>query len=100
MGWNNTGFRQTDAQHNFFKANRYPYITHSSPNSEHDGLHIARAAQLLNPKTLKTGLTEKGNPSFALESLATCKDLTLLNNILDVMMPTKVVKFLEFKKQT
>ena len=56
--------------HNFFRANRYPYITHSSPNSEHDGLHIARASQLLNPETLKTGLTEKGNPSFALESLA------------------------------
>ena len=73
IGWNNTGFDRFMTHHNFFRANRYPYITHSSPNSEHDGLHIARAAQLLNPETLKTGLTEKGNPSFALESLATAQ---------------------------
>ena len=55
---------------NFFKGNRYPYATHSSPNSEHDGLHIARAAQTLNSETLKTELTEAGNPSLALESLS------------------------------
>merc|ERR1711991_1010540 len=55
---------------NFFKGNRYPYATHSSPNSEHDGLHIARAAQTLNSETLKTELTDAGNPSLALESLA------------------------------
>tara|TARA_B100000963_G_scaffold357201_1_gene378828 strand:- start:403 stop:2007 length:1605 start_codon:yes stop_codon:yes gene_type:complete len=70
IGWNNTGFDRFMTHHNFFKANRFPYITHSSPNREHDGIHIARAAQLLNPETLKTGLTNKGNPSFALESLA------------------------------
>ena len=46
------------------------HATHSSPNKEHDGLHIARAAQTLNPETLKTELTEAGNPSLALESLA------------------------------
>ena len=55
---------------NFFKNNRYPYITHSSPNQEHDGLHIARAAQTLNPETLKTGLTGAGNESLALELLS------------------------------
>ena len=59
IGWNNTNFDRFMTQHNFFKGNRYPYITHSSPNSEHDGIHIARAAQLLNPETLKTELTEK-----------------------------------------
>ena len=55
---------------NFFKGNRYPYATHSSPNSEHDGLHIARAARTLNSENLKTELTEAGNPSLALESLS------------------------------
>jgi exodeoxyribonuclease-1 len=55
---------------NFFKGNRYPYITHSSPNKEHDGLHVARAAQTINSKTLKTELTEAGNESLALEGLA------------------------------
>ncbi len=73
IGWNNTNFDRFMTQHNFFKGNRYPYITHSAPNSEHDGIHIARAAQLLKPDTLKTGLTEKGNPSFGLESLATAQ---------------------------
>ena len=70
IGWNNTGFDRFMTHHNFFRANRYPYITHSSPNSEHDGLHIARAAQTLNSETLKTELTEAGNPSLALESLS------------------------------
>ena len=33
-------------------------------------MHIARAAQTLNSETLKTELTEAGNPSLALESLS------------------------------
>ena len=70
MGWSNLNFDRRMFHFNFFKGNRYPYATHSSPNSEHDGLHIARAAQTLNSKTLKTELTEAGNPSLALESLS------------------------------
>ena len=70
MGWSNLNFDRRMFHFNFFKGNRYPYATHSSPNSEHDGLHIARAAQTLNPETLKTELTEAGNPSLALESLS------------------------------
>ena len=70
MGWSNLNFDRRMFHFNFFKGNRYPYVTHSSPNSEHDGLHIARAAQTLNSETLKTELTEAGNPSLALESLS------------------------------
>ena len=70
MGWSNLNFDRRMFHFNFFKGNRYPYATHSSPNSEHDGLHIARAAQTLNSETLKTELTEAGNPSLALESLS------------------------------
>ena len=70
MGWSNLNFDRRMFHFNFFKGNRYPYSTHSSPNSEHDGLHIARAAQTLNSETLKTELTEAGNPSLALESLS------------------------------
>ncbi len=70
MGWHNTNFDRRMLHHNFFRNNRYPYITHVAPNSEHDGLHIARAAQTINPETLKTELTDAGNPSLALESLA------------------------------
>ncbi len=70
MGWHNTNFDRRMLHFNFFRNNRYPYITHSSPNEEHDGLHIARAAQTLNSETLKTELTDAGNPSLALESLA------------------------------
>ena len=70
MGWSNLNFDRRMFHFNFFKGNRYPYPTHSSPNSEHDGLHIARAAQTLNSETLKTELTEAGNPSLALESLS------------------------------
>ncbi len=70
MGWSNLNFDRRMFHFNFFKGNRYPYVTHSSPNKEHDGLHIARAAQTLNPNTLKTELTEAGNPSLALEALA------------------------------
>ncbi|MDC3117544.1 exodeoxyribonuclease I [Candidatus Pelagibacter sp.] len=70
MGWSNLNFDRRMFHFNFFKSNRYPYTTHSSPNSEHDGLHIARAAQTINSETLKTELTEAGNPSLALESLS------------------------------
>ncbi len=70
MGWSNLNFDRRMFHFNFFKGNRYPYATHSSPNCEHDGLHIARAAQTLNSETLKTELTEAGNPSLALESLS------------------------------
>ena len=70
MGWSNLNFDRRMFHFNFFKGNRYPYITHSSPNKEHDGLHGARVAQTLNPETLKTELTEAGNESLALEGLA------------------------------
>ena len=70
MGWSNLNFDRRMFHFNFFKGNRYPYATHSSPNCEHDGLHIDRAAQTLNSETLKTELTEAGNPSLALESLS------------------------------
>ncbi len=70
VGWSNLNFDRRMFHFNFFKGNRYPYATHSSPNKEHDGLHIARAAQTLNSETLKTELTEAGNPSLALEALA------------------------------
>ena len=70
MGWSNLNFDRRMFHFNFFKGNRYPYITHSSPNKEHDGLHVARAAQTLNPETLKTELTDAGNESLALEGLA------------------------------
>ncbi len=70
MGWSNLNFDRRMFHFNFFKGNRYPYITHSSPNHEHDGLHIARAAQTLDPNTLKTELTEAGNESLALEGLS------------------------------
>ncbi len=70
MGWSNLNFDRRMFHFNFFKGNRYPYATHSSPNKEHDGLHVARAAQTINPTTLKTELTEAGNESLALEGLA------------------------------
>tara|TARA_B100001741_G_scaffold90297_1_gene73944 strand:+ start:676 stop:2112 length:1437 start_codon:yes stop_codon:yes gene_type:complete len=70
IGWSNLNFDRRMFHFNFFKGNRYPYITHSSPNTEHDGLHIARAAHTLNSETLKTELTEAGNTSLALESIA------------------------------
>ncbi len=70
LGWSNLNFDRRMFHHNFFKGNRQPYRMHTSPNKEHDGLHIARAAQTLNPETLKTELTVAGNESLALEALA------------------------------
>ncbi len=70
MGWSNLNFDRRMFHFNFFKGNRYPYITHSSPNKEHDGIHVARAAQTINSETLKTELTDAGNESLALEGLA------------------------------
>ena len=71
IGWGNKNFDNKMLHANFFRSNRYPYSFHTSPNCETDGLNIARAAQTLDSSTLKTGLTEAGNVSLALESLAT-----------------------------
>jgi len=70
IGWSNLNFDRRMFHFNFFKGNRYPYLTHSSPNQETDGLHVARAAQTINSETLKTELTPAGNESLALEALA------------------------------
>ena len=70
IGWSNLNFDRRMFHFNFFKGNRYPYLTHSSPNQETDGLHVARAAQTIDSKTLKTELTPAGNESLALEALA------------------------------
>ena len=70
IGWHNTNFDRKMFHFNLFRSNRYPYITHSSPNEEHDGLHIAQGAYAVDQKILKTGLTEKGNISMKLELLA------------------------------
>ena len=68
IGWHNTNFDRKMFHFNLFRSNRYPYITHSSPNEEHDGLHIAQGAYAVDQKILKTGLTEKGNISMKLDN--------------------------------
>ena len=50
MGWSNLNFDQECFILIFLRVIDIPILLMSSPNSEHDGLHIARAAQTLIQK--------------------------------------------------
>ena len=103
MGWSNLNFDRRMFHFNFFKGNRYPYITHSSPNSEHDGLHVARAAQTLIPETLKTELTDAGNESLALEGLSRMQGFDTSAShtaYVDALNALKILRIIKSKHKT
>ena len=63
-------------------------------------MHIARAAQTLNSETLKTELTEAGNPSLALESLSRMQGFDTSAShtaYVDAQNPLKVLRIIKDK---
>ena len=50
----------------------YPYVTRKSRG---DTLNLARGLFAINPSSIKTPLTERGNPSFKLEKIAEMNNL-------------------------
>ena len=60
------------SQYNLFNHMLYPYVTRKSRG---DTLNLARGLYAINPTSIKTPLTERGNPSFKLEKIAEMNNL-------------------------
>ena len=67
IGHNIIEFDESVLEYNLFSHMFYPYVTRKSRG---DTLNLARGLYAINPSSIKTPLTERGNPSFKLEKLA------------------------------
>ena len=72
IGHNVISFDSTVLEYNLFNNLYFPYIDRKNRG---DTLNLARALYALNPSSIKTPLTNKGNPSFRLEKLAKLNNL-------------------------
>ena len=72
IGHNVISFDSTVLEYNLFNNLYFPYIDRKNRG---DTLNLARALYALNPSSIKTPLTDKGNPSFRLEKLAKLNNL-------------------------
>ena len=74
VGHNFIKFDSTCLEYNLFNNLYFPYIDRKNRG---DTLNLARALYALNPSSIKTPLTKRGNPSFRLESLAELNNLPI-----------------------
>ena len=67
IGHNIIDFDESVLEYNLFNNLFFPYITRRNRG---DTLNLARALYALNPTSIKTPITNRGNPSFKLDKLA------------------------------
>ncbi len=67
IGHNILEFDESVLEYNLFNNLFFPYITRKNRG---DTLNLARAFYALNPTSIKTPITPRGNPSFKLDKLA------------------------------
>ena len=72
IGHNIVEFDESVLEYNLFNNLYFPYITRKNRG---DTLSLSRALYALNPSSIKTATTKKGNPSFNLGSLAELNNL-------------------------
>ena len=72
IGHNIIEFDESVLEYNLFNNLFFPYITRKNRG---DTLGLARALYALNPSSIKTPLTARGNPSFKLDKLAELNNL-------------------------
>ena len=72
IGHNIIEFDESVLEYNLFSHMFYPYVTRKSRG---DTLNLARGLYAINPSSIKTPLTERGNPSFKLEKIAEMNNL-------------------------
>ena len=72
IGHNLISFDSTVLEYNLFNNLYFPYIDRKNRG---DTLNLARALYALNPSSIKTPLTARGNPSFRLQKLAELNNL-------------------------
>tara|TARA_B100000941_G_C28507834_1_gene558569 strand:+ start:722 stop:2140 length:1419 start_codon:yes stop_codon:yes gene_type:complete len=75
LGWNSSQFDRNICRSTFWRSLEKPYLMNSNGNSEADLLHVARAAHMYYPGSIKTGTTSKNNPEFKLTSISKANDL-------------------------
>ena len=63
---------RASCRYNLFNNLYFPYITRTNRG---DTLNLSRALYAINPSSIKTALTKRGNPSFKLEQLANLNNL-------------------------
>ena len=71
-GHNIVSFDSAVLEYNLFNNLYFPYIDRKNRG---DTLNLARALYALNPSSIKTPITNRGNPSFRLEKLAELNNL-------------------------
>ena len=74
IGHNILEFDETILEYNLFNNLFFPYITRKNRG---DTLNLSRALYALNPTSIKTGISERGNPIFKLEKLAEMNNLPI-----------------------
>ena len=72
IGHNIIEFDESVLEYNLFNNLFFPYITRKNRG---DTLSLARALYALNPSSIKTPITARGNPSFKLDQLAELNNL-------------------------
>ena len=72
IGHNIIEFDESVLEYNLFNNLFFPYITRKNRG---DTLSLARALYVLNPSSIKTPITARGNPSFKLDKLAELNNL-------------------------
>ena len=72
IGHNIIEFDESVLEYNLFNNLYFPYITRTNRG---DTLNLSRALYAINPSSIKTALTKRGNPSFKLEQLAELNNL-------------------------
>ena len=74
IGHNIIEFDESVLEYNLFNNLYFPYITRTNRG---DTLNLSRALYAINPSSIKTALTKRGNPSFKLEQLANLNNLPI-----------------------
>ena len=95
IGHNIIDFDESVLEYNLFNNLFFPYITRKNRG---DTLSLARALYALNPSSLKTPLTARGNPSFKLEKLAELNNLPIEfahDALSDVRTSIALTKFIQ-----
>ena len=95
IGHNIIDFDESVLEYNLFNNLFFPYITRKSRG---DTLSLARALYALNPSSMKTQLTPRGNPSFKLEKLAEMNNLPIEfehDALSDVRTSIALTKFIQ-----
>ena len=94
IGHNIIEFDESVLEYNLFSHMFYPYVTRKSRG---DTLNLARGLYAINPSSIKTPLTERGNPSFKLEKSKIIKKFKPKKAILTYLSPVLDYKVLKKK---